>query len=100
VNGRESRSRALLHRPRLLVLDEATDNLDSASETSVLDALRRLRAGSTVLIIAHRIATVRWADLIYVIDDGRVVEFGAWDALSVRPSGRFRALREAQELGS
>jgi ABC-type multidrug transport system fused ATPase/permease subunit len=57
-------------------------------------------AGTTVLHIAHRIATVRWADLIYVIEDARVVEFGDWNALSARPAGRFRAMREAQELGS
>ncbi len=93
-------ARAMLRHPRLLVLDEATNNLDSASETRVLDALRRLRAGTTILLIAHRIATVRWADLIYVIDDGCIVEFGDWEASSARPAGRFRALREAQELGA
>jgi ATP-binding cassette, subfamily C, bacterial len=93
-------ARAFLRHPRLLVLDEATNNLDSASETRVLEALRRFRAGASVLLIAHRIATVRWADLIYVIEDGKVVEFGDWDGLSARPDGRFRAMREAQELGS
>ena len=102
-NGERQRlalARAVLRHPQLLVLDEATNNLDSASESRVLDALRRLRRRTTVLIIAHRIATVRWADVIYVIEDGRVVEFGDWDALSARPAGRFRAMREAQELGS
>jgi hypothetical protein len=48
-------------------------------------------------IIAHRIATVRWADLIYVIENSRGVEFGDWNVLSARPCGRFRAMREAQE---
>jgi ATP-binding cassette subfamily C protein len=99
-NGERQRialARALLRRPRLLVLDEATNNLDSASENRVMDALKRLRHRITVLVIAHRIATIRSADLIYVIEDGRVVEYGDWDALSARPAGRFRAMREAQE---
>ena len=91
-------ARAILRRPRLLVLDEATNNLDSASEARVLGALERLGAGTTTILIAHRIATVKWADLIYVIEDGRVVESGDWNALSARPAGRFRAMREAQEL--
>ncbi len=51
------------------------------SATGVLEALRRLRAETTILLIAHRIATVRWADLIYVIEDGSVVESGAWDVM-------------------
>jgi ABC-type multidrug transport system fused ATPase/permease subunit len=67
---------------------------------TMLGSLSRLRHRTTVLIIAHRIATVRWADLIYVIEGGKVVEFGDWDALSSRPAGRFRAMRDAQELGS
>ena len=93
-------ARAILRRPRLLVLDEATNNLDSASEARVLSALEKLGAGTTTILIAHRIATVKWADLIYVIEDGRVVESGDWDALSARPTGRFRAMREAQELAA
>ncbi len=93
-------ARALLRDPQLLVLDEATNNLDSASESRILSALNRLRGETSILLIAHRIATVRWADLIYVIENGTVVESGDWNALSARPSGRFRAMREAQELGA
>ncbi|HEY4953994.1 MAG TPA: ABC transporter ATP-binding protein [Gemmatimonadaceae bacterium] len=93
-------ARAILRRPRLLVLDEATNYLDSASEARVLGALEKLGAGTTTILIAHRIATVKWADLIYVIEDGRVVESGDWNALSARPAGRFRAMREAQELAA
>jgi ATP-binding cassette subfamily C protein len=92
-------ARALLRNPQLLVLDEATNNLDSASESRVLDTLEALRGETSTIIIAHRIATVRRANLIYVIENGTVIESGDWNALSARPSGRFRAMREAQELG-
>lgn len=93
-------ARALLRDPQLLVLDEATNNLDTASESRVLGALDRLRGETSIILIAHRIATVRWADLIYVIENGMVIESGSWYSLSARPSGRFRAMREAQELGA
>ena len=92
-------ARALVRDPQLLVLDEATNNLDSASEGRALGALDRLRGETSIILIAHRIATVRWADLIYVIENGTVIESGNWNALSARPSGCFRAMREAQELG-
>ena len=93
-------ARAILRRPRLLVLDEATNNLDSVSEARVLESLGRLHSNAAVILIAHRISTVRWADFIYVIEEGRVVESGDWSALSSRPAGRFRALCEAQEVGA
>jgi ATP-binding cassette, subfamily C, bacterial len=91
-------SRALLRRPSMLVLDEATNNLDSENENRVLAAIDHLRGKLTTLLIAHRLSTIRWADLIYVVEDGRVVESGDWAALSARQSGRFRALCEAQSL--
>jgi ATP-binding cassette subfamily C protein len=93
-------ARALVRDPQLLVLDEATNNLDSASESRVLDALDRLPEKTSTILIAHRIATVKWADLIYVIENGTVVESGDWNALSARPNGRFYAMREEQELGA
>jgi ATP-binding cassette subfamily C protein len=89
-------ARALLRRPRFLILDEATNNLDVETETLVMQALRRERAELTVLLTAHRLATLRWADVIHVLEDGRLVESGQWDDLG-EPSGpRFRALCEAQ----
>jgi ATP-binding cassette subfamily C protein len=89
-------ARALLRRPRLLILDEATNNLDVETEILVMQALRRDRAEMTVLLTAHRLATLRWADVIHVLEDGRLVESGYWDDLG-EPSGpRFRALCEAQ----
>jgi ATP-binding cassette subfamily C protein len=91
-------ARALLRRPELLVLDEATNSLDYENEARVLDAIDKLRPEMTVLIIAHRLSTIRWADLIYVIEDGTVVESGGWDELNVRSDGHFRALCAAQKL--
>lgn len=74
-------ARALLRRPRFLVLDEATSHLDRDNERLVQDALARLHGRLTVLVIAHRLETVRQADHIAVIEDGRVREQGRWDGL-------------------
>jgi ATP-binding cassette subfamily C protein len=91
-------ARALLRRPELLVLDEATNSLDYENEARVLDAIDKLRPEITVLIITHRLSTIRWADLIYVVEDGTVIESGRWDELNVRRDGHFRALCAAQKL--
>jgi ATP-binding cassette subfamily B protein len=74
-------ARAVLLNPRILILDEATSALDSESEALVQEALERLMQGRTVFIIAHRLATVRRADRILVIEQGRVVESGTHAAL-------------------
>jgi ATP-binding cassette subfamily C protein len=91
-------ARALLCRPALLVLDEATNSLDTENEARVFDAIEHRREGQTVLIIAHRLSTIRHADLIYVLENGTVVESGSWQDLSGRSQGRFRALCDAQRL--
>ncbi|MEY4793245.1 MAG: hypothetical protein RL724_181, partial [Pseudomonadota bacterium] len=69
-------ARALLRDPRVLLLDEATSALDAENEALVQEALARLRQGRTTLVIAHRLATVRDADRIVVMDAGRAVEQG------------------------
>lgn len=69
-------ARVLLKDPRVLILDEATSALDSASERLVHEALTRLMADRTTIAIAHRLSTIRHADVIFVVDDGRVVEHG------------------------
>jgi subfamily B ATP-binding cassette protein MsbA len=69
-------ARALLRDPRVLLLDEATSALDAENEALVQEALARLRQGRTTLVIAHRLATVRDADRIVVMDGGRAVEQG------------------------
>ena len=84
-------ARAWLADPALLILDEATSNLDVATETRVTEAMRRLRQGRTTIVIAHRLSTVIEADQIAVIEDGRVVEAGPPDRLLAR-GGRFADL--------
>jgi ATP-binding cassette subfamily C protein len=89
-------ARALLRRPALLVLDEATSSLDSENEALIRGAIERLHGRTAILVISHRLSTVRNADVIYVLEDGRVVETGRFEELSLRPAGRFRSLWRAQ----
>jgi ATP-binding cassette, subfamily B, bacterial len=84
-------ARAWLADPTLLILDEATSNLDVATETRVTEAMRRLRQGRTTIVIAHRLSTVIEADQIAVIEDGRVVELGSPEEL-LDAGGRFADL--------
>ncbi|CEO97245.1 unnamed protein product (mitochondrion) [Plasmodiophora brassicae] len=77
-------ARAVLLNPKVLLLDEATSSLDAESEFVVQDALDKLMKGRTVVVIAHRLSTVKDADLVVVIDRGRVVESGTHDALLAR----------------
>jgi ABC-type multidrug transport system fused ATPase/permease subunit len=89
-------ARAILKNPAILILDEATSSLDSESERLVQVALERLMQGRTTFIIAHRLATIRTADRIAVIEAGRVVELGTHDELSARPDGLYRRLSSLQ----
>ncbi|MBV1861733.1 MAG: ATP-binding cassette domain-containing protein, partial [Nannocystaceae bacterium] len=73
---RVSIARAILRDPKVLILDEATSALDAMSEGLVQEALEKLQAGRTTLVIAHRLSTVRDADRIVVLDHGRIVESG------------------------
>jgi ATP-binding cassette subfamily B protein len=84
-------ARAWIADPALLILDEATSNLDAASEARITDALQRLRSGRTTIIIAHRLTTIAQADQIAVVEDGRVVEAGPPDEL-LAGGGRFASL--------
>ncbi|HQT76681.1 MAG TPA: glucan ABC transporter ATP-binding protein/ permease [Rhodopila sp.] len=88
-------ARALLKNPPILILDEATSALDAATEAKVSKALRRLMAGRTTFIIAHRLSTVRDADEILVFEGGQIVEQGDFNALLAR-RGRFAELVETQ----
>jgi ABC-type multidrug transport system fused ATPase/permease subunit len=88
-------ARLLLGRSRVVVLDEATASLDTASEAAVQQALAEALEGRTSLVIAHRLSTVRAADLILVVEDGRIVERGTHDQLLVR-NGRYAELYYTQ----
>ena len=89
-------ARAILGAPDLLILDEATSALDSENEHLVQQAIAELDHGITRLVIAHRLGTVRHADLIVVMDGGRVIEQGSHEQLMALSAGRYRALWLAQ----
>lgn len=89
-------ARAALVDPAVLVLDEATSNLDPGTEAEVEAALERLMRGRTVVVVAHRLSTVRRADRIAVVDQGRLAELGTHDEL-VALGGRYAALAAAWE---
>jgi subfamily B ATP-binding cassette protein MsbA len=91
-------ARALLRDAPILILDEATSALDTESERLVQQAIDRLMRDRTVLVIAHRLATVRHADQILVLDGGRIVERGSHDAL-LASGGLYRRLHDLQFLG-
>ncbi|MGB7859056.1 MAG: ABC transporter transmembrane domain-containing protein, partial [Acidimicrobiia bacterium] len=88
-------ARALLADPRILILDEATSSLDAESEGLVQEALERLMVGRTTLVIAHRLSTVRAADRLVVLTEGRIVEDGVHDQL-VAAGGVYARLLERQ----
>ena len=90
-------ARALIRQPSLLVLDEATSALDSENESRVQRAIDGLRHNQTIVIITHRLSAIRNVDVVYVLDQGRIVESGTWQELLAR-QGRFRVLCEAQGL--
>jgi ATP-binding cassette, subfamily B, bacterial len=88
-------ARLLLARPRVVILDEATAHLDSTSEAAVQAALREALSGRTAIVIAHRLSTVRAADLILVVEDGRIVERGTHAEL-LEAGGRYEELYRTQ----
>jgi len=91
-------ARAILRRPELLILDEATSALDSQSETLIQDAIAEIARDTTIIVVAHRLSTVKMADTIVVLDEGAIVEQGTYDELIER-DGSFRSMVDAQSLG-
>lgn len=89
-------ARAILKDPRILILDEATSSLDSASEALVQEALERLMQGRTSFVIAHRLSTVVNADWVLVLNQGRVVEQGTHADLLANPDGLYTRLHQMQ----
>jgi ATP-binding cassette subfamily B protein/subfamily B ATP-binding cassette protein MsbA len=92
---RISVARAFLKDAPVLILDEPTSSIDSRTEAVILDALDRLMVGRTTFMIAHRLSTVRKADLILVVDRGRIVERGTHDEL-LRACSLYRQLHDMQ----
>ena len=91
-------ARELFKQPNLLLLDEATSDLDSASEQHIQNSIDALQGEVTVVIIAHRLSTVKSADRVYVLDEGRVIEAGSYHELRHREDGQFREMVEMQSL--
>ncbi|CAN6235394.1 unnamed protein product [Urochloa humidicola] len=89
-------ARALIRDPKILLLDEATSALDTESERAVQDALDRASVGRTTVVVAHRLSTIRKADMIAVLDAGRVVELGTHEKLAGMDSGVYARMAHMQ----
>src|SRR5262249_47610638 len=96
---RISIARALLKNPPILILDEATSALDAVTEAKIQAALDEVMKGRTTFVIAHRLATIRHADMILVFENGRIIESGTFEGL-VKQGGRFAKLAETQFLAT
>lgn len=92
-------ARAILTNPKILIFDEATSNLDSLSESLIKDAMEKIGKNRTMIIIAHRLATIQRADKIIVLEDGRVVEEGSHFELAGKKGGLYSKLLKLQQLG-
>jgi ATP-binding cassette subfamily B protein len=92
---RISIARALIRNPKIIILDEATSALDTVSEKHIQTAINNLSSGRTTLIVAHRLSTVKDADKIAVLKDGKCVEFGTFDELMAL-KGEFYRFRNLQ----
>ena len=88
-------ARILLRNPSIIILDEATANIDTETEILIQNALKVLASGRTTFVVAHRLSTIRNADNIYVLDDGKIVEEGTHDELYAL-NGKYRQMYEAQ----
>ena len=95
---RSSIARALLKDSPILILDDALSAVDTDTEETILENLKKVRAGKTTIMIAHRVSTVQNADHILVLDDGKLAEYGTREELMDIPGGVFRTMAEKQQL--
>ncbi|OFY63253.1 MAG: hypothetical protein A2V64_07595 [Bacteroidetes bacterium RBG_13_43_22] len=95
---RISIARAIMANPPILILDEATSALDTESERFVQDAIIKLMQNRTSVVIAHRLSTIQHADIIVVIDEGRIVETGTHEDLLGRKNGYYAKLHSFQAI--
>ena len=85
----------MLRNPSIIILDEATANIDTETELMIQKSLMVLSKNRTTFVVAHRLSTIRNADMIYVMEDGKIVENGNHEQL-YRKKGKYRAMYEAQ----
>ena len=93
-------ARAVYKNPDYIFLDEATNSLDAKNERAIVNNLRNFLKGKTVIIVAHRLSTVRFADQIIVLDQGKVVEHGKHEELVAKKSKYYNLVKNQLELGN
>jgi len=89
-------ARTLLKNPRILILDDSTSSVDTETEAEIRDALNELMENRTTFIIAHRIQSVMIADLILVLDKGRIIQTGTHEELVAQADGMYRRIYDIQ----
>ena len=97
---RISIARAILHDPRILILDEATSSLDTPTEKKIQEAIQRLVKGRTTFAIAHRLSTLRSADRLVVLDGGKIAEIGTHEELMVREGIFYNLVKTQRETSA
>jgi ABC-type multidrug transport system fused ATPase/permease subunit len=91
-------ARELYKSPKLLILDEATSSLDSETENLISESLNKLKGSLTIILVAHRLSTIKNCDLVYVLDNGSVIEQGSYDELSRDQSSKLNYFIKKQSL--